>query len=339
MKQWRLTGYFAWIMVCCMSEKSFKNPFVFVVGCPRSGTTLLQRMLDAHPEMTIANDTHFITRAAKRALRKNPNPELTAELLKQVESYRRFYRMGLESRDVHEASQHCSTYSEFVSSLYNRRAELKGKTISGEKTPDYCRQMPVLSGLFPRAKFIHIIRDGRDTTLSTLDWATETKGPGRWSLWATDPVGTCALWWKWQAGSGHFEGQRLGKALYHELKYEDLVADPTGELKQISEFLQILFSEKMARFYEGKTRTQEGLSAKSAWIPPTSGLRNWKAQMSDEDVAVFDGIAGDFLDKISYERRIYKGSQAVKRRIDRCLAWWTDEEKHNRGSYKSSKLT
>lgn len=310
-----------------VSESAINNPFVFVVGCPRSGTTLLQRMLDAHPDMSIANDTHFITRAGKKTLRINPEPDLTAELVGAVQSYRRFHRMGLEPRDVGEAAQDCSTYSEFVSRLYTIRADRQGKTISGEKTPDYCRQMPVLNRLFPQAKFIHIIRDGRDTALSTLDWATESKGPGKWPLWSSDPLGTCALWWKWQAGTGHLDGARLGHDLYHELQYEALVADPTGELEKISDFLQIPYSEKMARFYEGKTRANEGLSAKSAWIPPTTGLRNWRAQMSDEDAAVFAGLAGDFLDNFGYECRQYPFNQAVRGRIEKCLAWWAEQGK------------
>ncbi len=65
-------------------------------GLPRSGTTLLQRMLDAHPELTVANDTHFITRAAKRELRQTARPGLDQGLVERVLTYHRFHRMGLE---------------------------------------------------------------------------------------------------------------------------------------------------------------------------------------------------------------------------------------------------
>lgn len=308
-------------------EKKFQNPYVFVVGCPRSGTTLLQRMLDAHPQMTIANDTHFITRAAKKVLPEDPKPALTTELVEQVCSYRHFYRMGLDHQDVTSAADHCGTYSEFVSHLYTSRAKRRHKIISGEKTPDYCRQIPALHKLFPHSKFIHIIRDGRDTALSTLEWATDTKGPGKWSLWASDPVGTCALWWQWQVSLGHTEGTRLGPALYHELRYEDLVADPARELHKISDFLGIQYSEEMSYFFWGKTKTQKGLSAKAAWIPPTSGLRDWRSQMSREDAAVFCGIAGNWLAKAGYECGKYPESQALKSRIKTCLSWWRNQSK------------
>lgn len=318
-------------MIPASTEKEFSNPYVFVVGCPRSGTTLLQRMLDAHPRMAIAKDTHFIVRAAKKFLRTDPNPALSEDLVERVYSYHRFYRMGLEKQDVLDASRNCKTYSAFVSRLYTIRAAHLGKTISGEKTPDYCRKIPVLHRLFPRARFIHIIRDGRDTALSALDWANAGKGPGKWPLWASDPLGTCALWWRWQAGTGRRDGALLDKNQYHELRYEALVAAPVVELQKISEFLQIPFSSKMARFFEGKTRDQPGLSAKSAWLPPTAGLRDWKTQMPVEDIAVFDGIAGELLDRTGYKRGKYPVSQVVTRRIQNCLDWWTKQRQDCRG--------
>ncbi len=154
------------------TETGSKNPFVFVIGCPRSGTTLLQRMLDNHPQLTIANDTHFITRAVKKALRRATDPVLTPELVDQVRAYRRFYRMGLDEADVGKATRGCRTYSQFVSRLYDFRDAHAVKYLSGEKTPDFCRQIPALHSLFPVAKFIHIIRDGRDTSLSAMNWAT-----------------------------------------------------------------------------------------------------------------------------------------------------------------------
>jgi len=215
-----------------VNADNHRNPFVFVVGCPRSGTTLMQRMLDAHPHLTVANDTHFITRAAKRELRKEADPKLSVALMEQVESYHRFHRLGLEHEDVLWAAKDAGSYSLFVSRLYDRRAEKAGKSLSGEKTPDYCRRMPVLHRLFPGARFLHVIRDGRDTALSALQWANAGKGPGRWSLWQEDAVGACALWWRWQAGTGWKDGRVLGTAHYQEVKYEALVMEPELELRK-----------------------------------------------------------------------------------------------------------
>src|SRR3990172_7495789 len=79
-----------------------RNPYLLVVGCPRSGTTLLQRMLDSHPRLAVANDTHFITRALqKTALQLSDSVVagnevlLTNELVSGVSAYHRFPRLGL----------------------------------------------------------------------------------------------------------------------------------------------------------------------------------------------------------------------------------------------------
>ncbi len=308
------------------TETGNKNPFVFVIGCPRSGTTLLQRMLDNHPQLTVANDTHFITRAAKKALRRASDPVLTPELVDQVRTYHRFCRLGLDEADVGEATRGCRTYSQFVSRLYDLRAAHRGKSLSGEKTPDFCRQIPALHRQFPGAKFIHIIRDGRDTTLSAMNWATTTKGPGKWSLWAEDPVGACALWWRWQTGTGVRDGHALGEGLYYELKYEDLVGDSPALLSGIAAFLQIPDSEMMANYFAGKTKKNPNLSAKSAWLPPTKGLRDWQNQMVEKDIAVFEGIANKLLKQLGYALSGAEVTGTVEARVKRCLDWWQEQK-------------
>jgi hypothetical protein len=125
----------------------------------------------------VANDTHFITRAAKRELRRQADPVLDAGLVERVASYHRFHRMGLHRDDIMAAASGARTYSVFVSRLYDIRTERAGKTFSGKKTPDYCWKMPVLHRLLPSARFIHVARDGRDTALSTLRWAAKGRPP------------------------------------------------------------------------------------------------------------------------------------------------------------------
>src|SRR5262245_32654294 len=166
------------------------NPYLFVVGCPRSGTTLLQRMLDAHPQLAVANDSHFIPRVFRKLDAAGDVP-LTTEIIAAVENYHRFYRLGLSHELVERAAATAGTYSQFVAALYTEFAGMCGKQLGGEKTPDYVRHVTLLHRLFPQAKFIHIIRDGRDVMLSTLEWAKEDKGPGRLALWKEAPVAVC----------------------------------------------------------------------------------------------------------------------------------------------------
>jgi len=302
------------------------NPYVFVVGCPRSGTTLLQRMLDAHPRLTVANDTHFITRAVKSVLKRDANPPMSSELVDLVLAYRRFRRMGLSEAEVRDAAHGCNFYSEFVSRLYTLRGRKIGKSLSGEKTPDFCRQMPQLHTLFPKARFVHIIRDGRNTALSAVNWATDSKGPGKWETWREDSIGTCALWWRWQVSQGLRDGARLPDGTYQEVLYEDLVAEPESRLAYLADFLGLEDAREMAEFHAGKTRNHPGLSAKSAWLPPTQGLRDWTNQMNRVDLQVFEGVAGGLLQQLGYSLSGLETSMEAVARIKALEHWWLGQK-------------
>ncbi len=297
-----------------------KNPHVFIVGCPRSGTTLLQRMLDNHGDLAVANDTHFIPRVI--AKETETDPRLTADLVERVRSYRRLDRLGLTEEHLSEAAFAASSFSEFVSLLYDAFAHLHGKTLAGEKTPDYGQHIDRLISLFPEARFIHIVRDGRDVALSTIDWANPTKGPGRWTLWPVSPMAASALWWRWQvepalqARATH----GLGKVL--ELRYEDLVSAPEFELDRITRFLGIPYDVEMARYFEGKEKSTANRSAKSAWLRPTQGLRDWRTQMSEHDLALFEALCGDLLETLGYGTYSEKHSLLVAEEADLGWNWW-----------------
>ncbi len=237
------------------------NPYLFVVGCPRSGTTLLQRMLDSHPQLAVANDTHFITHAIP-GLEPGGDPALTPAIVESVRTNGHFDRFGLSDDAVRDAATGAVTYSEYISGLYTQLGCLHGKPLAGQKTPRYGLYLPFLHALFPQAKTVNIIRDGRDVTLSTLEWAHEKKGPGRFALWKDHPVAVCAQWWAWQVSTGQRDGRALGPTLYHEVHYEDLVARPEESLRRIADFLDLPYAPEMLTFYEGKMRDEPRLSSK-----------------------------------------------------------------------------
>jgi hypothetical protein len=301
-----------------------QNPYVFVVGCPRSGTTLLQRMLDHHPQLAVAKDSHFIPLAIAD-LTNETDPPLTPNLIEWVCSYHRFYRLGISDAIVREAAEKAHTYGEFVSVLYSEYGRMHGKLLAGEKTPDYCLYLPILYALFPWVRTIHIIRDGRDVALSTLEWAHASKGPGRLELWREEPAAVCALWWWWQVSTGMRDGKDLGPVQYLEVKYEDLVVRPDEILRCITTFLELPFAMEMLAFHVGKTRDEPGLSAKDAWLPPTPGLRDWRTQMAERDVELFEAIAGDLISLLGYERGFSTISPRVAEVAERCQMWWDSE--------------
>lgn len=301
-----------------------QNPYAFVVGCPRSGTTLLQRMLDAHPRLAMANDTHFIPQAIE-SMSNESNPKLTSNLVDWVLNYHRFARLGLADEVVLEFAEKAQTYVEFVSALYSEYGRMRGKLLAGEKTPDYCRYLPTLHSLFPWVKSVHIIRDGRDVALSTLEWAHEKKGPGKYKLWSEEPVALCALWWRWQVSTGRRDGNDLGPGRYLEVTYEDLVVRPDQILRKVSNFLELSFAPEMLAFHVGKTRYRKGRSAKKAWLPPTPGLRDWRTQMAERDIELFEAITGDLISLLGYERGFSTISPKIAEVAEHCQMWWDSE--------------
>jgi sulfotransferase family protein len=279
------------------------NPYVFVVGCPRSGTTLLQRMLDAHPDLAVINETLWITRQADRRKGVTREGFVTSELVSRLFEYPRFRRLDIPREEVERLldSDDPVSYPRFVSGIFDLYGRSRGKRLVGDKSPGYVREMATLHALWPEAKFIHLIRDGRDVWLSVTGWKKADRSVGQFATWSQDPVATTALWWERSVRLGREAGASLNTTLYHEVRYEDLVADPGRECGALCDFLGLSYDEAMLRFYEGRTRDLEpGLPSKRAWLPPTPGLRDWRAQMPAEDLERFEAVAGDLLDELGY---------------------------------------
>ncbi len=304
------------------------NPYVFIVGCPRSGTTLLQRMLDSHPDLSVANDTHFIPRIIEKE--SEMNPILSGNLIEKIIHYHRFPRLGILPDRVRELAGESETYCDLIHALYTDYGAIRGKKFAGEKTPDYVKHLPMLHQMFSSAKIVHIIRDGRDTTLSILQWSTEEKGPAKFKMWQEEPVAISALWWKSFVTKGIDDSRLLGNDVYHEVHYEDLVAFPEPTLRILASFLNLPFSLKMVRYYEGKIRPQAGLSAKKAWLPPTPNLRDWKKEMSSRDLELFEAIAGDLLMSLGYPRAYPTISSEVLATALRIEKQWLSEVERRR---------
>jgi hypothetical protein len=110
------------------------------------------------------------------------------------------------------------------------------------------------------------------------------------------------LWWELHVRLAREAGTRIGPDKYYELRYETLVADPTEASTALCAFLGLAYSDAMTRFHEGRTRKDPGLGTNKQWLPPTSGLRDWRTQMPRHDAEVFEAVAGELLDELGYPR-------------------------------------
>jgi hypothetical protein len=143
-------------------------PFPCIVGVPRSGTTLLRLMLDAHPQFAIPPETGFLPRAA----RLSPPLFLRTRLFDLLTHFPRsapnWADFHMDASEFQQALWQIRpfTVAEGVRAFYRLYAQHHRKTRSGDKTPLYALEMPAIRRLLPEARFIHVIRDGRDVALS-----------------------------------------------------------------------------------------------------------------------------------------------------------------------------
>jgi hypothetical protein len=299
------------------------NPYVFFVGCPRSGTTLLRRVADAHPQLAVARGTRWIARTFEFRRGLTDDGYVTPKLLDRLRDPFRLERLALVEEDLERLLPvgRRVTFADFVTSLYDHYGERHGKRLVGDKTPGYVRHLPTLHGLWPAAKFVHIVRDGRDVCLSVLDWR---KDATRFSTFARDPVTTVAVWWEWHVLLG-LEAASEQPDLHHEVRYESLVDAPGREGERLCEFLELPFDGAMLRFHEGRVKDEPGLDAKRAWRPVTPGLRSWRSELPSDEVVRFEAAAGALLDELGYERATSSVPARETARASRVRAAFANE--------------
>src|ERR687893_1347056 len=264
------------------------NPYVFIVGCPRSGTTLLQRIVDAHPHIAIIHQSRFIPYFFEGRRGLTPEGLVTTKLVDRLLEARGVKNLQT-SRELLESLVEAGepvSYSTFVTGVFDLYGQGQGKGLVGDKTPGYVRSIPTLHALWPHARFVHLVRDGRNVCLAILNWRKADHALGRFSTWGEDQVTTAALWWEWHVRLGREDGGSLAPNLYHEVRYEELVSVPEETCAALCDFLGLPYDDAMLRFHEGREKADPNLDAK----------KGWSEQMPAEDLERFEAAAGDLLE-------------------------------------------
>src|SRR5262245_3325275 len=274
-----------------LKEQSSRPP-VIVLGVPRSGTALLKEMLNHHSELAIPSESNFIPALWDRHFRRRSIETLFADL-KYV---RRIREWGINLEDVRRLLPEKPGFADVLQAVYRSYAESRGKSRFGDKTPMYLEYLELLEQVFPRAQYVHIVRDGRDAALSYNEL------PHRPPPWAY-PRGLADFATRWRDGvlrARHFAtAQAVGR--YFELRYEDLIAEPEARLREICSFLGLRFEANMLQYHRDANMPMRGNHERLA-EPPRQGLRNWRNQMSPDAVEQFEAIAGDVLSALGYQR-------------------------------------
>ena len=274
---------------CQPGANSATRPPVFIVGSPRSGTTLLRNLLNRHPALAICGETRFYRDiyASRRLFGDLSNPRNRRRLVKQYLSTRRVERLdidlaGLEAKLLGEAT----SYRELFACILEYYGEKQGKKRYGEKTPHHAFFTETLCAWFPGAAIIHLVRDPRGVvaSLERMPWAPNSIVNNAW-MWV--------LFNRGARRSSH-------RAEYLLVHYEELVAHPEQELARICAHVGEDYAPCMLT-------PADAVAGPYSWPQHASGpvtterLDRWREQLSSEEVSLVEWIAGRDMRKYSYQ--------------------------------------
>jgi len=272
-----------------------ERPF-FIVGCPRSGTTLLRFMLASHPRLWVPAETGFVP-----FLRVPPDRTLssseTARVCRRIGRLNRGWYETAAATSAAVRKQRNLRLGDLLDTLYRSQMAESGAARWGDKTPGYILHVPLIARIFPSGQFIHLIRDGRDVTLSAMaKW--RHRFPERLYMDEFYLIRS----WVGAVRRGRAAGAELGPNRYLELRYEDLAEDPEGTLIRICSFLgedfhpDMLHHEALAQrviFSGGHVEVRDPVSS--------TRIGRWRTEMTPFHLWAAARVAGDTIAELGYE--------------------------------------
>ncbi len=312
-------------------------PVFFILGRGRSGTTWLRTLLNSHPEILCWGEGRFFERSFKREdfeqlqLENIPSSSLYRAILES-----RYLRSWID-RSVwargEEADKHLTNLTRLAIDYFLAEQLSKtNKKIVGDKTPFVSAEViEEISTIYPEARVIHIIRDGRDVAVSLIhhmwNYAKNEGGiydlepeelekrsayrkgtlvPPTESLFTKERLIRIATDWSTEVGKVTEDGPALLGDNYTEVRYESLLETPVEEVRRLLEFLGADGSEETAKRCVKKAGFERNTNRKRGQEDSSSRSRkgvagDWNRVFTEEDKRVFKEIAGDLLVELGYE--------------------------------------
>jgi hypothetical protein len=300
-------------------KRFFPRDKFFILGHARSGTTLLTRLVRLHPEIHCNYQAHFFTRKPLlRSLVDTPEAE---------EWFGRKSNRWNHGRDLSPV-----VLRAVADYIMERDAVAVGKRIVGDKSPSsaiHGQAVRDLHAVFPDARLVHLVRDGRDVLISERlrNFVEESRfltaqdrrilaqlrnnphsfGNAQRSIFTAAMIRRVAGGWATNVAEIHAEGHRLFGRRYYALRYEDLLKEPFDEMTkvwkflgagQIAKALEARISKELRVNPDEEWQARRGAGIASFLAKGTAG--NWRSVLTDADKRIFKEAAGRVLDSWKY---------------------------------------
>ncbi|MFC5183905.1 sulfotransferase family protein [Actinomadura harenae] len=300
---------------------------VFVFGCPRSGTTLLQLMLHSHPRIAIPAETRFVLPAytGRCDFGDLTDRERRRRLAEWITGRRasKFADLGLDAPAVaEEITDGPPTLGSALGIVFRAYARRFDSARWGDKRPSYSKHVPALLRMFPDAQFVHLVRDGRDCVASLREMP-----------WYKLDVHHAIAAWREAVDIGRRTADRLGPDGYHELRYEDLVADPAGKLAGLCRFLGEEFDPAMTEprhIAELTVPPQKKWHSRTRTAVSSGRVGSWRTRLEPWEIGLAEAAFGDRLTAHGYE------PSGLSRPSPALLARFAATAAHRRMAYRKA---
>lgn len=286
---------------------------VFILGNPRSGTSMFRLMLNSHSLINATPECGFLHWWYEKYADWDKTCVLSGRLdeyISDLESSKRIEDWKMDYAKLKEriVQENPDTYADLVEIVYIFFGEQKGKKASVivDKNNYYIHHLNDLREIWPDAKFILLVRDGRDVACSYLNIETlVTNSPYKPKL-STD-ISTIAKEWSTNNENIMRFSKTLDEGEFMMIRFEDLVRESELYLSKVCDFLGLSFESDMLTYYRKNAKEQDEPLSSMDWKkktlekPDETNIGKYKRELDQTSITEFNTIAKDMLQKFDYE--------------------------------------
>lgn len=270
---------------------------VFVLGCPRSGTTLLYHMLLSAGGFVVYRTESSVFNVLAPCFGNLAVAGNRTRLMDAWTKSKLFARSGLDAREIdNKVMAQCRSAGDFLRIIMEEMARRQNVPRWADSTPEHLLYTEEIKRAFPSALIVHIIRDGRDVALSLEKQ--------RWirPIFSGSGAGLLAagLYWEWMVGRGREAGRGLGRD-YLEVRFEDLIQSPRETLGTIGLFIeQDLDYERIQEMAIGSVSAPNTSFETTSQEPEFAPVSRWRKVFPERELGKLEAMAGDTLRELGY---------------------------------------